>query len=102
MLPAPFYSSFFIALKWPGFTLIYKFSAGGKGVRWKPVVLAGRITGLLFDLLKLLFGVYVVVFNAARGAARTYGAIGRIFVFLFFLYLSAIVIGWSGTGGVFT
>ena len=66
------------------FTLIYKFSPARKGVRWKPVMLAELITGLLFELLKLLFGVYVVVFNASGGAAKTYGAIGRVFVFLFF------------------
>lgn len=74
------------------FAFIYKFSPARKGVRWKPVLLAGFITGVLFELLKQLFGIYVVVFNAAGGAAKTYGAIGGIFVFLFFLYLTAIVI----------
>ncbi len=74
------------------FSLIYKFSPARKGVRWKPVIMAGLITGILFELLKQLFNVYVVLFNAAGSAAKTYGAIGGIFVFLFFLFLAANVI----------
>ncbi len=80
------------ALEAAVFSFLYKFSPARRGVRWKPVVLAGVITAVLFELLKLLFGVYTVVFNAAGSAARTYGAIGGIFVFLFFLYLMAVVI----------
>ncbi|HEX2914857.1 MAG TPA: YihY/virulence factor BrkB family protein [Chloroflexia bacterium] len=80
------------ALEAAVFLFLYKFSPARKGVRWKPVILAGIITALLFELLKLLFGVYLVVFNAAGSAAKTYGAIGGIFVFLFFLYLAALVI----------
>lgn len=74
------------------FSFLYKFSPARKGVRWKPVVLSGIITAIFFEILKALFGVYVVVFDAAGSAGRTYGAIGGIFVFLFFLYLTAVVI----------
>ena len=81
-----------IALEAIVFSFVYKLSPARQGVRWKPVLLAGFLTALLFELLKFLFGLYLSIFQAANNAAKTYGAIGGVFVFLFFLYLAAVVI----------
>ncbi len=74
------------------FAFLYKLSPARKGVRWKPVLFAGALTSLLFELLKFLFGLYLSIFQAADNSIKTYGAIGGLFVFLFFLYLTAAVI----------
>ena len=74
------------------FALLFKISPARRGVRWKPVWLAAVVTVLLFELLKYLFGLYVSIFGASNNAAKTYGAIGGVFVFLFFLFLAAAVI----------
>jgi len=74
------------------FAVLFKISPARRGVRWKPVWLAAAITVLLFELLKYLFGLYVSIFGASSSAAKTYGAIGGVFVFLFFLFLAAAVI----------
>ena len=74
------------------FAVLYRLSPARPGVHWRPVLIAGLVTALLFELLKILFGFYLQFFNAADSATKTYGAIGGVFVFLFFLYLSAAII----------
>ena len=74
------------------FAVLFKISPARRGVRWKPVWLAAFVTVFLFELLKYLFGLYVSIFGASNSAAKTYGAIGGVFVFLFFLFLAAAVI----------
>jgi len=74
------------------FAIIYKISPAREGVLWKPVLIAGLFAGFLFEVLKVFMGIYVNVFGAASGATKTYGAIGGIFVFLFFLYMTGVVI----------
>ncbi len=74
------------------FAIIYKISPAREGVLWKPVLVAGFFAGFLFEVLKVFMGIYVNVFGAASGATKTYGAIGGVFVFLFFLYMTGVVI----------
>lgn len=74
------------------FSILFRISPSRPGVRWKPCIFAGVITAVLFEVLKFLFGLYVSLFGAANSAAKTYGAIGGIIVFLFFLYVTALVI----------
>ncbi len=74
------------------FVILYRFSPARKGLEWKPIITAALIAAVLFEILKLGFAFYVSFFGAASSATKTYGAIGGIIVFLFFLYLSAAVI----------
>jgi uncharacterized BrkB/YihY/UPF0761 family membrane protein len=74
------------------FAIMYKISPARQGMRWKPVIISGLIAALLFEILKVFMGIYVNVFGAATSAQKTYGAIGGIFVFLFFLYCTGVVI----------
>ncbi len=74
------------------FAILYKFSPARDGVRWKPAIIGAAVAGVLFELLKIGFTLYVTVFGAASSAAKTYGALGGIVVFLFYIYLSAAVI----------
>jgi membrane protein len=73
------------------FMLLYRFGSSRKDVRWKPTIIGGIVAAILFELLKIAFTFYVTAFGAASNAAKTYGAIGGIIVFLFFLYLLAAV-----------
>jgi membrane protein len=74
------------------FAILYRVSPARKGLRWRPVFIGGTVAAILFELLKVAFSYYITAFGAASNAAKTYGAIGGIIVFLFFIYLSAAVI----------
>jgi membrane protein len=74
------------------FASLYKLSPARKGIRWRLVLLGGLFTTVLFEILKVFMGIYVTSFGAATNAQKTYGAIGGIFVFLFFLYTTGMVI----------
>jgi len=74
------------------FGILYKFAPARKGIHWKPVLIGALVAAVLFELLKVGFTLYVTAFGAASSATKTYGAIGGIVVFLFFVYLSAAVI----------
>lgn len=81
-----------LALETVMFACLYKFSPARKDVRWKPVFIGALVGAILFELLKIGFTFYVTAFGAADSATKTYGAIGGIIVFLFFIYLAAAVI----------
>ena len=74
------------------FGILYRLSPARTGVKWRLVLFAGCVTAILFELLKSLFSLYLSIFDAADSATRTYGAIGGVFVFLFFLFLTSVVI----------
>jgi membrane protein len=74
------------------FTILYRFTPAREGLRFKPVLIAAAVAVLLFELLKILFGLYLNLFGITSSTARTFGAIGGIFIFLFFLYLTSAII----------
>ena len=71
--------------------LLYRFGPARKDLKWKPILIGAVIGGLLLELLKAGFSLYVSVFGGAEGAAKTYGTLGGIIVFLLFIYLVAAV-----------
>ncbi len=71
--------------------LLYRFGPARKDLKWKPILIGAIIGGLLLELLKAGFSLYVTVFGGADGAAKTYGTLGGIIVFLLFIYLVAAV-----------
>lgn len=81
-----------LALEVAVFAILYRLSPGRRKVRWRPCLVAGAATALLFEVLKYLFGLYLSLFGAASNAQKTYGAIGGVFVFMLLLYLSAMLI----------
>jgi membrane protein len=79
-------------LEWIIFIILFRFTPARAGIRWLPVLIAAAITVVIFELLKILFGLYLNIFGITSSTTRTFGAIGGIFIFLFFLYLTATII----------
>ncbi|NWJ98158.1 MAG: YihY/virulence factor BrkB family protein [Chloroflexi bacterium] len=92
MLPLIFTYLIPLSLETIIFTILYRVSPARKGLRWRPILIGALVAALLFELLKVGFTYYITSFGAANSAAKTYGAIGGIIVFLFFIYLSAAVV----------
>lgn len=80
-----------IALMFCVFSVLYKLGPDRKGVKWRPVFIGALVAAILFEVLKNAFAFYVTAFNAADSYAKTYGALGGILLFLFYMWLSAAV-----------
>ncbi len=61
-------------------------------VHWGSAILGGLASAILFEFAKVGFNMYVTVFGAADSAAKIYGAIWFIPVFLFWLYLLWMIV----------
>ena len=80
-----------IGLMFCVFSVLYKLGPDRKGVKWRPVFIGALVAAILFEVLKNGFAFYLTAFNAADSYAKTYGALGGILLFLFYLWLSAAV-----------
>ena len=69
------------------FTMIFKFLPDMK-VGWRDVWLGGFITALLFDLGKLIIGVYI----GRSSLSSVYGAVGSLAIVLVWVYYSAQIL----------
>jgi membrane protein len=74
------------------FAVLYRLSPNRKGLRWKPILIGALVASILVELLKIGFSFYVTALGAASNAAKTYGALGGVIVFLLFIYLFAAII----------
>jgi membrane protein len=81
-----------ILIETGAFAVLYRLSPNRKGLRWKPMLIGGLVAAILIELLKVGFSFYVTSLGAASNAAKTYGALGGIIVFLLFIYLFAAII----------
>jgi membrane protein len=71
---------------------LYKLSPNRKGLKWKYLFFGGLVAALLLEGLKWGFSIYINVIGAVDNAAKTYGALGGIIVFLLFIYLISLMI----------
>jgi membrane protein len=85
--------SFFlpIVLQCLAFMALYDIGPAVKNVKWRHAFVGGLVASLLFEVLKQGFAFYVNSFNAADGFQRTYGTLGGLLLFLFYLYLSSAI-----------
>jgi membrane protein len=74
------------------FAFLYRLSPHRKGLKWKYLVSGAMLASLLLEILKSGFTFYINVIGAVDNAAKTYGALGGIIVFLLFIYLISLVI----------
>ena len=70
-----------------GFALSYRFLAFRK-IRWKSVFIGGAVTAVVWEALKILFGLYV---NSISGFSSLYGAIGTIFFLMLWLFDAVLI-----------
>ncbi len=80
-----------VALMWCVFAILYKLAPDRKGNKWRYVAIGALVAAILFELLKYGFTFYVTAFGAADSYAKSYGALGGILLFLFYIWLSAAV-----------
>ena len=71
-------------------TLIYRLVPNTR-VRWVPALSGGLVAGLLFELSKFGFNVYVVKIYSGSTTVRIYGAFALFPVFLLWLYVVWLV-----------
>lgn len=72
-------------LSFMGFTVLFHFLPNTQ-VRWREALFGALIAALLFEVGKNAFAIYVRNFGNYQA---TYGALGGLFAFLFWTYLSA-------------
>jgi membrane protein len=91
------------------FTILYKYAPDRKGVRWRDVVAGALVAAILFEILKRGFTFYLNFFNAKDSYTQTYGYLGGVLLFLFYLWLNSVVMlfgaevasvmgGWKSVG----
>ena len=66
------------------FALIYKFMPRAR-IAWRDVLIGAAVTGLLFEMGKILIGLYL----GTTGVASGFGAAGSLVVLLIWVYFSA-------------
>ena len=76
-----------------GFFLIYLIVPNRK-VSWKSAIVGAIVAAILFEMAKRGFGWYVTTFPSYQ---RVYGTLATIPIFLFWVYLSWIIILLGGT-----
>jgi membrane protein len=69
------------------FLLLYRFIPG-KRPKWKDIWLGALVAAISFEITKIIFLVYLRVFNPYN---LVYGSIGALIAFLMWTYLSALV-----------
>ena len=87
------------ALHWlaPALLTTLAFVAGIKAlpdaqVRWGPAVIGGVASAVAFEAAKAGFGTYTRLLGAQESAARIYGSLGLLPVFLLWLFLLWVII----------
>lgn len=80
-----------VALMWCVFAILYKLAPDRKGNKWKYVSIGALVAAILFELLKYGFTFYITAFNAADSYQKSYGALGGILLFLFYIWISAAI-----------
>ena len=73
------------------FLILYKFGPDRKDNKWQYVAVGAAVAAVLFELLKYAFTFYVTAFGASDSYAKSYGALGGVLLFLFYLWLSGAV-----------
>jgi len=80
-----------VILMWCVFVILYKLAPDRKGNKWKYVAIGALVAAILFELLKYGFTLYLSIFNAADSYQKSYGALGGVLLFLFYIWLSAAI-----------
>lgn len=74
------------------FSLIY-WLIPARSIPWRVALLGGVVAGTLWEVFKVGFTYYV---SHLANYTRTYGALATIFIFLFWINLSASILLWGG------
>lgn len=56
-------------------------------VRWRPALIGGLASAAAFEVMKGLFGTYILLFQTTGAAAVIYGSLAFVPVFLLFVYV---------------
>lgn len=80
-----------VLLMWCVFVILYKLAPDRKGNKWKYVAIGAVVAAVLFELLKYGFTLYLSLFNAADSYQKSYGALGGVLLFLFYIWISAAI-----------
>jgi membrane protein len=80
-----------IALMFCVFAILYKVGPDRKGNKWRYVVVGALVAAVLFEILKYGFTFYITAFNASDSYAKTYGTLGGVVLFLFYIWISAAI-----------
>jgi membrane protein len=70
------------------FTLVYKFLSARK-VKFKESLICGIVAGLLFEIAKQIFAIYIKYFATEN---IIYGALATIPIFLLWIYISCLIL----------
>lgn len=73
------------------FLILYKVGPDRKNNEWKYVAIGAAVAAILFELLKHGFALYLTIFNAADSYTKSYGALGGILLFLFYIWICAAI-----------
>jgi len=74
------------------FALIYRLIPA-RAIPWRVALVGSAVAGTLWEVFKVGFTFYV---SHVANYTRTYGAVATIFIFLFWINLSASILLWGG------
>ena len=83
VISAVFYSIVSLLLTTGAFTLLYV-AVPNRSIHWKDAAAGGLLAGLLFEVAKRLFGLYVIKFPTLT---MVYGSVAAIPIFLLWIYM---------------
>jgi membrane protein len=73
------------------FLILYKVAPDRKNNEWRYVAIGAAVAAVLFELLKYGFTLYLTIFNAADSYTKSYGALGGVLLFLFYIWICAAI-----------
>jgi uncharacterized BrkB/YihY/UPF0761 family membrane protein len=77
---------------WLMLVVLYRLAPNYKKIRWNAVFLGALVGSILFQVSKFALGIYFTSFNGASGYAATFGALAGVVIFLFYVYIIAIIL----------
>jgi membrane protein len=73
------------------FLILYKVAPDRKQNEWRYVAIGAAVAAVLFELLKYGFTLYLTIFNAADSYTKSFGALGGVLLFLFYIWICAAI-----------
>jgi len=75
------------------FAFIYRFlPSPDAGIDWKEALFAGGMVAMLWEMVKQAFAIYLQRFGGSEGYNRLYGSFGSVFLLIFWIYYSSILL----------
>jgi membrane protein len=79
-------------LVWLALLALYYLAPDYRPIKFKALCLGAFLGALGIQLAKYILSLYFGAFNGANGYAVTYGALAGIFIFIFYIYVNAMVL----------